>query len=89
MPWINTKNYICKIYFMQHNLAKILILIGILLTISGVIYYFFGDKLNWIGRLPGDIRIEKENFKFYFPITTMIIVSILLSIIVKIFQKLF
>ncbi|MDQ6757673.1 MAG: DUF2905 domain-containing protein, partial [Bacteroidota bacterium] len=46
--------------------------------IAGVIIYFFHDKLNWLGKLPGDIRIEKENFKFYFPITTMIILSITL-----------
>ena len=49
--------------------------------------YFFHDKMHWIGRLPGDIRIERENFKFYFPITTMILLSLLLTLIVNIVRR--
>ncbi|MDQ6755394.1 MAG: DUF2905 domain-containing protein, partial [Bacteroidota bacterium] len=58
---------------MNSATGKYIILIGAIIIIAGVIIYFFHDKLNWLGKLPGDIRIEKENFKFYFPITTMII----------------
>jgi len=45
--------------------------------------------LNWIGRLPGDIRIEKENFRFYFPIVTMILFSLLGTLIIWLIRKLF
>lgn len=69
------------------QLAKILMLTGIILIIAGVIIYFAGNKLNWIGNLPGDIRVEKENFKFYFPITTMIIMSIVVSFIIWLIRK--
>ncbi|MGE5418841.1 MAG: DUF2905 domain-containing protein [Chloroflexota bacterium] len=71
------------------QLGKILIIIGVVLVIAGVILYFAGDKLNWIGRLPGDIRIEKENTRIYFPVTTMILLSVLLSLIMWIIRKLF
>ena len=64
-------------------------LIGLLIVIAGIIIYFFHDKLYWIGRLPGDIRIEKENFKFYFPITTMILLSLLVTALVWIIRRLF
>lgn len=71
------------------QLGKILIIIGVVLVIAGVILYFAGDRLNWIGRLPGDIRIEKENTRIYFPVTTMILLSVLLSLIMWIIRKLF
>lgn len=69
--------------------GKYIILAGVIIAVIGVIVYFFHDKLQWIGRLPGDIRIEKENFRFYFPITTMILASIILSIIVQVIRKFF
>lgn len=68
-------------------IGKILIIAGILIVIAGVVVYFAGDKLSWLGRLPGDIRIEKENVRFYFPITTMILVSIVLSAIIAIIKR--
>ncbi|WP_369691205.1 DUF2905 domain-containing protein [Paludibacter jiangxiensis] len=68
-------------------MGKILIIAGILIVIAGVVVYFAGDKLSWLGRLPGDIRIEKENVRFYFPITTMILVSVVLSAIIAIIKK--
>jgi Protein of unknown function (DUF2905) len=71
------------------QLAKILIFSGIILVIAGLIMYFASDKLGWLGHLPGDIRIEKENIKIYFPITTMIILSVLISLIIFIIKKLF
>jgi hypothetical protein len=70
------------------HLGKILVIIGILLVVAGLVVWFAGDKLSWIGHLPGDIRIEKENFRFYFPITTMIIISVVLSAILWIVSKL-
>jgi hypothetical protein len=69
--------------------GKVLIFAGIILIIAGVIIYFAGDKLGWLGHLPGDIRIVKENVRFYFPITTMIIISVVLTLIVYLIRKLF
>lgn len=69
--------------------GKILIIIGVILVITGLVVYFAGDKLGWIGHLPGDIRIERENFKFYFPITMMIIISVLLILILWLIKKIF
>ena len=73
----------------MEQLGKILIITGILMVVAGLILYFAGDKLGWIGRLPGDIRIVKENVRFYFPVTTMILLSIILSVIIYIIRKLF
>jgi uncharacterized membrane protein len=74
---------------MNSQTGKWIIIAGILIIVIGIIIYFFHDKLNWLGKLPGDIRIEKENFRFYFPITTMIIVSVLLTILINVFKKFF
>jgi uncharacterized protein HemY len=67
---------------MDSNTGKYIILGGCLIVIIGIIVYFFHDRLHWLGRLPGDIRIERENFKFYFPITTLVLLSLLVSVIV-------
>ena len=74
---------------MNSQTGKWIIAAGILIIVIGIIIYFFHDKLNWLGKLPGDIRIEKENFRFYFPTTTMIIVSVLLTILINVFKKFF
>ncbi|HVT84792.1 MAG TPA: DUF2905 domain-containing protein [Chitinophagaceae bacterium] len=74
---------------MDSETGKYLIIAGVLLLLAGVIIYFFHDKLHWIGRLPGDIRIEKENFRFYFPITTMILLSLLITAIVAVIRRFF
>ena len=60
---------------------------GALLFIAGVCIYFFHDKMNWIGRLPGDIRIERGSTKFYFPIVTMLLISLLLTLLLRLFRK--
>jgi hypothetical protein len=73
---------------MNPNTSKYLIVIGLVITVSGIILYFFSNKLHWIGRLPGDIRIEKENFRLYFPITTMILASLLLNLIIVLIKRL-
>ena len=72
---------------MDSNTGKYIMMAGALVILVGVLVYFFHDKLNWIGRLPGDIRVEKENFKFYFPITTMILLSLLVSGVIIIVKK--
>lgn len=72
---------------MNPQIGKYLIIFGITIIVIGIVIYFFYNKLNWMGRLPGDIRIEKENFKFYFPLTTMILLSLLLTLIVNIIKR--
>lgn len=67
--------------------AKLLIIIGIAFLLGGLLLYFFPNGLSWFGRLPGDIRIERENTRFYFPITTMIIISVVLSLISFLFRR--
>jgi hypothetical protein len=69
--------------------GKLLIFAGIILVIAGVIIYFAGDKFTWLGHLPGDIRIVRENVRFYFPVTTMIIISVVLTLLIYLFRKIF
>lgn len=70
---------------MNSFIGKIFIFIGILFLLLGVFFLFF--KNIPIGRLPGDIYVKKENFTFYFPITTMIVISIIISIIFYLIGK--
>ena len=74
---------------MNSETGKWIIGIGMIIIVIGIVIYFFHDKLNWIGRLPGDIRIEKENFRFYFPIVTMILFSLLGTLIIWLIRKFF
>ncbi len=69
------------------QIAKGLIIAGVILIIIGLIYYFFQDKLGWLGRLPGDFSYKKDSFSFFAPITTMLILSILLSIIINLIRR--
>ena len=74
---------------MDHQtIGKYILFAALFLAIIGIVYYFFGDKLGWIGNLPGDISIKKENFSFYFPLTTMILLSIIVSVLLRIFRNL-
>jgi uncharacterized protein HemY len=74
---------------MNPNTGRYLIIIGLGVLLIGIVVYFLHDKLHWIGRLPGDIRIERENFRFYFPITTLILFSILLNLVIVLIRKIF
>jgi uncharacterized protein HemY len=66
--------------------GKILISIGIILILIGIIM-ILGPKIPWIGKLPGDISIQRENFSFYFPLTTCIIISIILTLLFYLFRR--
>ncbi|MEO1958240.1 MAG: DUF2905 domain-containing protein [Nautiliaceae bacterium] len=68
-------------------MAKIFIFIGIVFIIIGLLLYFFKDFPLF--HLPGDIVIKKENFVFYFPITSSILISVILSLIFYIISKIF
>jgi uncharacterized membrane protein len=67
--------------------GKILFLIGVTTALVGAILLWAPGLLGWFGHLPGDIRIERDNGSFYFPITSMLAVSIVLSILVNLFFR--
>ena len=71
---------------MMAGMGKLFIVLGVVLILMGLAF-MFGDKIPYIGRLPGDIFIKKEKFSFYFPITTSILISIILTILFSIFRK--
>jgi hypothetical protein len=64
-----------------------LILAGLLLLVVGVVLQFAPGIFNWFGRLPGDIRVEGERGKFFFPITSMVIVSVVLTLLINLFKR--
>ena len=60
---------------------------GIVILVAGILVYFFHDQLKWFGNLPGDIKIKSENARFYFPVVTMLILSVILTLIINIIRK--
>ena len=82
-----------KSYYFNHErrdkmggMGKALIILGMLLIIIGLFLNLSG-KIPFLGKLPGDIYFKKGNFSFYFPITTCIIISIVLTLLFSIFKK--
>jgi len=71
------------------EIARILIVAGGSLVIGGLVIYFLGDRLKGFGHLPGDIRVEKPGFSFYMPLTSMLLVSAVLSMVAWLVRKLF
>ncbi len=71
----------------MQQIGKYVIIAGIFLVVVGIILYFAGNKFGWLGNLPGDIRIRRENFTFYAPVTTMILISIFLSVLFWVISK--
>jgi magnesium-transporting ATPase (P-type) len=81
VPLRNSRNLLS-----MRELGKFVVIIGIIMTLVGLVMWSgFGPK--WLGRLPGDIRIEREHSAFYFPIVTCIILSIVLSLLLSIFRR--
>ena len=70
----------------MREIGKFLVILGTIVVIVGAILWS-GFAPKWLGRLPGDIRIEREQGGFYFPIVTCIIVSIVLSLLMSIFRR--
>jgi hypothetical protein len=66
-------------------MSRLLITLGLILVVAGVLWPWL-IKLG-LGRLPGDIVIERENFRFYFPITTSILISVILSVLFWLFRR--
>ncbi|MBI5166637.1 MAG: DUF2905 domain-containing protein [candidate division NC10 bacterium] len=68
------------------SFAKMIILFGVVLVLLGGLFLVVG-KLLYIGRLPGDIYIQRKSFSFYFPLTTSIIISIILTLLFTLFSR--
>jgi Protein of unknown function (DUF2905) len=68
------------------NIGKALITLGIVLIVIGSLFFVMG-KIPWFGRLPGDIMIKNDNVTFFFPITTMILLSIVVTLIFNIIGR--
>ena len=68
------------------NVGRILMIAGAAMMILGALFTL-GPRLPWLGRLPGDIVIERPNFRFYFPIATSIVISIILSLLAAAFRR--
>jgi len=71
----------------MESIGKTLIIIGAVILLIGLIVFLFGNRFSWFGNLPGDIRVEKENFKFYAPLASMLLISIAITILVWLFRK--
>lgn len=67
-------------------MGKFLIITGIIILLIGLAVEFLG-KIPFLGKLPGDIRIERENFKFYFPLASGLLISILLTLLLLLVQR--
>lgn len=76
----------CDRMFGFGALGKMLILLGVFIILIGFLL-LVGEKIPWVGRLPGDIIIRKKNFTFYFPIVTSIIISIILTLLFTLLRK--
>jgi len=68
------------------SLGKVLILFGVILALLGGLLLLAG-KIPFLGRLPGDIVIRRERWRFYFPLTTSIVISILLTLLFSLFRR--
>jgi hypothetical protein len=69
-----------------NDIGKLLILFGVILVILGATLILAG-KIPWLGKLPGDIYIQRRNFTFFFPLTTSILLSVVLSLLVYLFSR--
>jgi uncharacterized membrane protein required for colicin V production len=67
--------------------GKIIIGLGILLVFLGIAMTYAPWLVNWFGRLPGDIRVQNKNGILFFPIVSMLVISIVLSIVINLFKK--
>lgn len=70
------------------SVGKSIIMVGVVIILVGLVIYVTGQKFSFFGNLPGDIKVEKENFRFYFPLTSMILVSVVISLVMKLWQYL-
>jgi len=68
--------------------SKLIIYIGLFIVAIGTILYFFPNAFKWFGNLPGDFKSKGDNVSFYFPLTSMILISIILNVLIKLVRHL-
>ena len=68
-------------------MSKILIITGAVILTLGIVMYYAPWLMNWFGKLPGDIRIENKNSFVFIPITSMIVLSLLLTLLINLFFR--
>ena len=73
---------------MNPQLGKTIIILGLAIVAIGSVIYFGGDKLKWLGNLPGDIKIDRGNTKVFIPITTMVLLSVVLNLLIRLWRYL-
>ena len=71
----------------MNGLGRPLIIVGLLLVAIGLMISLAPKLPSWLGRLPGDISVKRENFSFHFPVVTCLIISAILSFIMWLFKK--
>ena len=70
-------------------LGKYILITGLVIAALGAVLWLGGNKLNWFGRLPGDISVERNGFRFYSPFMSMLLLSIAISVILWIINRFF
>ena len=70
----------------MNPIAKLLIGAGLILVGVGL-FFLLSDKVPWLGKLPGDITVKRDNFTFFFPLATCILISVIVSLILWLFRK--
>jgi formate hydrogenlyase subunit 3/multisubunit Na+/H+ antiporter MnhD subunit len=68
------------------EIGRTLIILGIVIIALGVLFTF-GGKIPWLGHLPGDLHLQRGRFSFYFPITTCIVISVVISLVLYLFRR--
>jgi hypothetical protein len=71
----------------QPEVGKLILGVGVLLVIVGLVIWRVPGALNWFGKLPGDIAIQKGNFSFYFPLASCVLISVILSLLLWLFRR--
>jgi hypothetical protein len=66
----------------------LVVIVGIIIVL-GLLIWGLGNRFSWFGHLPGDIRIERETFRLYIPLTSMLLLTILLNLIIWVIRKFF
>ncbi len=72
----------------MENIGKLIFSIGLILALIGLVLWLLAEHLTWLGNLPGDIKIERPGFSFYFPLTTMLVISFGLSFFLWLISRL-
>jgi hypothetical protein len=72
------------------EIGRMLVILGLVLVVGGAVLWFggaLGARIPFLGRLPGDIHVQRGNWSFYFPLTTSIILSILLTLVLTLWSR--